>query len=135
MNRVPMLRISREEILLTTESPEPKRGEIWIVNPGSTVGTEMKKSRPAVVISSDGVGILPIKLIAPITDWKQSYDNNLWHIKLVPNKSNGLSKISAVDALQIRGVDKKRLIKKIGFLSATEMQEIVTDVALIIDYQ
>ena len=135
MNVVQMLMISREEILLITEPSEPKRGEIWIVSLGSTVGTEMKKSRPAVVISSDGVGKLPIKLIAPITDWKQSYDNNLWHIKLVPNKSNGLSKISAVDALQIRGVDKKRLIKKIGFLSATEMQEIVTAVALVIDYQ
>jgi mRNA interferase MazF len=46
-----------------------------------------------------------------------------------------LSKISAVDVLQIRGVDKKRLIKKIGFLSATEMQEIVTAVALVIEYQ
>jgi len=135
MNMVQIPMISREEILLITEPSEPKRGEIWIVNLGSTVGTEMKKSRPAVVISSDGVGILPIKLIAPITDWKQSYDNNLWHIKLVPNKSNGLSKISAVDALQIRGIDKKRLIKKIGFLYATEIQEIVTAVALVIDYQ
>ena len=73
----------------------------------------MRKFRPAVIISSDGAGILPIKLIAPITDWKQNYDSNLWHIKLFPNKSNGLSKISAVDALQVRGVDKKRLIKKI----------------------
>lgn len=120
---------------MITEPLEPKRAEIWIVKPGITVGTEMKKSRPAVVISSNGVGKLPIKLIAPITDWKQNYDNNLWHIKLIPNKSNGLSKISAVDALQIRGVDKKRLTKKIGFLSAVEMQEIVTAVALVIEYQ
>ncbi|MCL5772688.1 MAG: type II toxin-antitoxin system PemK/MazF family toxin [Actinobacteria bacterium] len=95
----------------------------------------MKKSRPAIIISSDGVGKLPIKLIAPITDWKQSFDNNLWHIKLVPNGSNGLSKTSTVDALQIRGVDIKRLIKKIGFISEIEMQEIVTAVAIIIDYK
>ena len=120
---------------MNTKSSEPKRGEIWIVNLGFTVGTEMKKSRPAVIISSDGVGILPIKLIAPITDWKQSYDNNLWHIKLIPNESNGLSKTSAVDALQVRGIDIKRFIKKIGFLSAIEMQEIVTAVVLVIDYK
>ena len=44
--------------------------------PCPTVGTEMKKFRPPVIISSDGVGILPIKLIAPITDWKQS----CWYI-------------------------------------------------------
>ena len=115
MNMVQMLRISREEILLTTKPSEPKRGEIWIINLGSTVGTEMKKFRPAVIISSNGVGILPIKLIAPITDWKQNYDSNLWHIRLFPNKSNGLSKISAVDALQIRGVDKRGLLKKLDF--------------------
>jgi mRNA interferase MazF len=130
-----MLIISREEILLNTDPPQPKRGEVWIVNLGSTAGTEIKKCRPAVIISSDGVGKLPIKLIAPITVWKQNYENNLWHIKLFPNKTNGLSKISAVDALQVKSIDKIRLIKKIGFLSAKEMQEIVTAVALVIDYQ
>jgi len=135
MNVVQIQMISRKEILLNTELLEPRRGEIWVVNLGSTVGTEMKKFRPAVIISSDGVGKLPIKLIAPITDWKQNFNSNLWHVKLVPNKSNGLSKISAVDALQIRGVDKKRLTKRIGVLSATEMQEIVTAVALVIDYE
>jgi mRNA interferase MazF len=52
-------------------NPElPKRGEIWLVNFNPTVGAEIKKVRPAVVISSDSVGKLPIKLIAPITDWK-----------------------------------------------------------------
>jgi mRNA interferase MazF len=54
-----------------TINPElPKRGEIWLVNFDPTVGAEIKKVRPAVVISSDSVGKLPIKLIAPITDWK-----------------------------------------------------------------
>ena len=52
-----------------TINPElPKRGEIWLVNFDPTVGAEIKKVRPAVVISSDSVGKLPIKLIAPITD-------------------------------------------------------------------
>jgi len=50
----------------------PKRGEIWLVNFDPTVGAEIKKVRPAVVISSDSVGKLPIKLIAPITDCKSS---------------------------------------------------------------
>ena len=68
MNMVQMLKIPREEILLTTKPSEPKREEIWIVNMSPTVGTEMKKFRPAVIISSDEVGILPIKLIAPITN-------------------------------------------------------------------
>lgn len=53
---------------LTINPDLPKRGEIWLVNFDPTVGAEIKKVRPAVVISSDSVGKLPIKLIAPITD-------------------------------------------------------------------
>ncbi|MDD1438227.1 type II toxin-antitoxin system PemK/MazF family toxin [Dolichospermum sp. ST_sed10] len=47
----------------------PKRGEIWLVNFDPTVGAEIRKIRPAVVISSDAAGRLPIKLVAPITGW------------------------------------------------------------------
>ena len=50
--------------------PVPKRREIWLVNFDPSVGTEIRKTRPAIVVSSDAVGRLPIKLIAPLTDWK-----------------------------------------------------------------
>ena len=56
--------------LLITNPNIPRRGEIWLVNFDPTVGAEIKKIRPAIVISSDSVGKLPIKLIAPVTDWK-----------------------------------------------------------------
>jgi len=39
----------------------PKRGEVWLVNLDPTVGAEIRKTRPAVVVSSDAVGILPVK--------------------------------------------------------------------------
>lgn len=81
----------------------PKRGEIWIVNFDPTVGTEIRKTRPAVVVSSDAIGILPIKLIAPITEWKEYYSYNIWHVRIEPDSSNGLVKPSAIDALQLRG--------------------------------
>jgi mRNA interferase MazF len=77
-----------------TSSNSPQRGEIWLVNFDPT---EIRKIRPAVVISSNNIGILPIKLVAPITDWKDWYVGNLWHIKLSPNSDNGLSKDSSVD--------------------------------------
>jgi mRNA interferase MazF len=53
-----------------TSSNSPQRGEIWLVNFDPTLGTEIRKIRPAVVISSNNIGVLPIKLVAPITDWK-----------------------------------------------------------------
>jgi mRNA interferase MazF len=49
------------------------------------------------------VGRLPIKLIAPLTDWKEYFAPNMWHVRIVPSATNGLTKESAVDTLQLRG--------------------------------
>ena len=112
----------------------PKRGEVWLVNFDPTVGAEIRKTRPAVVISSDAIGRLPIKLIAPITDWKAYYASNIWHVLVQPDCSNGLSKTSAVDALQLRGIDTQRFIRKLGQLSAMTMEEITIAIAAVIEY-
>ena len=118
-----------------TTKPVPKRGEVWTVNFDPTIGTEIRKTRPAVVISSDAVGKLPIKLIAPITNWKEYFNQNLWHIQLEPSAENGLSKRSAVDALQLRGVDVQRFLQKLGQLSDETMVEITIAIAAVIEYQ
>ena len=54
----------------TPSRTTPKRGEIWRVNLDPTIGAEIKKIRPVIVISSDAVGKLPLKLVVPITEWK-----------------------------------------------------------------
>lgn len=113
-----------------------KRGDIWQVNFDPTIGTEIKKTRPAVVISSDAIGKLPIKLIAPITAWKDHFENSIWHIKLEPDGNNNLSKVSSVDALQIRGVDVQRFIgSKLGNISSDKLDEITVAVAAVIEFQ
>lgn len=94
----------------------------------------MDKRRPVVVISSDGVGHLPIKLIAPITDWKDRYSQNMWHVKIIPNVLNGLDKVSAVDTLQVRCLSIERFISKRGQASTTIMQEITAAIAAIIEH-
>ncbi len=48
---------------------------------------------------------------------------------------NGLTKLSAVDTLQIRGVDVKRFISRRGKLNATLMQGITAAIAAIIEYE
>lgn len=103
---------------MTTSNTGPRRGEIWQIDLDPTVGVEMQKTRPVVVISSDAAGKLPIKLIAPITGWDARYSGNFWHVKIDPNQSNGLTKASAVDVLQARGVDIKRFIRKLGRVDA-----------------
>ena len=120
---------------MTTESSTPRRGEIWIVNLDPTLGAEIKKKRPAVIISTDAVGRLPLKLIAPITEWKTHFAGTMWHIRIDPDGTNGLTKRSAVDALQLRGVDVRRLSRKLGHVSATTMQEIAAAIAGIVEYE
>jgi len=112
-----------------------RRGYIWLVNFDPTKGAEMTKTRPAVVVSSDAIGILPIKIVAPVTDWKDRYSRNLWHIRIDPDKTNGLLKASAVDALQVRGVDTARFIQKLGHVSASAMDEIAAAIAAVIEYE
>lgn len=101
-----------------------------VVDFDPTIGAEIKKKRPAVVVSSDAVGKLPIKLIAPITEWQISFKHNIWHINVTPDSNNGLTKASAVDTLQLRGVDTQRFISKLGHLSAP-----LSAIAAVVEYQ
>ena len=124
----------RGAILASPDASIPQRGEIWLVNFDPTVGTEIRKTRPAVVVSSDAVGRLPIKLVAPATDWKEHFAPNIWHVRIDPDPANGLTKVSAVDALQLRGMDHRRFVRKLGQLSPTTMEEIVLAIAAIVEY-
>ncbi|MBE9054466.1 MULTISPECIES: type II toxin-antitoxin system PemK/MazF family toxin [Sphaerospermopsis] len=119
----------------TTNRDIPKRGEIWLVNFDPTIGAEIKKVRPAVVISSDAVGKLPIKLIAPITDWKPYFSQDFWHVKIEPDTTNSLAKVSAIDALQLRGVDLQRFIRKLGNVSDVTMSEIAAAILGVIEWE
>jgi len=110
------------------------RGEIWKVNLDPTIGAEIRKTRPVVVVSSDAVGVLPIKLVAPITEWKDYLAQNVWHVKVVPDSTNGLTKISAVDTLQLRGVDAQRFIENLGRVSPEVLKSIVAAIAAVIEY-
>jgi len=120
---------------LITSPDLPRRGEIWLVNFDPTIGAEIKKIRPAIVISSDSVGKLPIKLIAPITEWKTYFSQNFWHVKIEPNSINGLTKVSAIDTLQLRGIDWQRFIRKLGSISETAVLEVTTSIVTVIELE
>ena len=111
------------------------RGEIWLVNLDPTLGSEMQKTRPVVVVGSDAVGVLPIKLVAPLTEWKDHLAGNVWHVKVTPDSANGILKTSSVDALQLRGVDTRRFIRRVGTVSPAVMRSIVAAIAAVIEYE
>ncbi len=51
----------------------PRRGEVWMVRFDPSVGAEIQKLRPAVVVNVPEVGRLPLRIVVPITDWKSTY--------------------------------------------------------------
>ena len=101
-----------------------KRGEVWLINLDPTLGAEIRKTRPAVVVSDDAVGVLPLKVIVPLTDWKERYSVAPWLVRLEPTTQNGLSKTSAADAFQVRSLSQQRFVKKIGSLMDEDMQSV-----------
>jgi mRNA interferase MazF len=111
------------------------RGEVWLVNLNPTVGAEMRKSRPVVVISSDAVGTLPIRLVAPVTEWKDSFADKTWLVRIEPTAANGLMKTSAVDALQLRGVDTSRFQGELGAIEPDALKAIVAAVVAVVDHE
>ncbi len=110
-----------------------KRGEVWLVNLDPVIGAEMRKSRPAVIVSSDLVGVLPLRVIVPLTDWKDRYNVAPWLVRIDPSPVNGLAKPSAADCFQVRSVSTMRLVRKIGILSPEDMEKIVQSIQLVIE--
>jgi len=101
-----------------------KRSEIWLVNLDPTIGSEIRKTRPGIIVSSDQVGLLPLKVIVPLTDWKDRYSAAVWMVRLDPDAQNQLRKISAADCFQVRSISEQRLIRKLGNVSSDIMESI-----------
>ena len=113
----------------------PKRGEIWQVDLDPTVGSEMQKSRPCVVINADGIGRLPLRLVVPLTGWTAAYACYPWCVQITPDAANGLTKVSAADTFQTRSVSVLRMLTRLGKLPDISTMAIAKAIALCVDYE
>ena len=101
----------------------PKRGDIYLVNFDPTVGAEIRKTRPALVIQNDiGNEYSPITIVAAITS-KFGEPPYPTEVIMEPEES-GLSLRSAVVLNQIRSVDRQRLVKRVGRARARTMDRV-----------
>lgn len=109
-----------------TSRNNPKRGEVWLVNFDPHVGAEIAKARPAIVVNADAISPLELRIIVPITDWKDAFDRHWTKVRLSPSSLNGLSKESAADAFQLKSVSLSRFLKSapLGRLSRPEMEDV-----------
>ncbi|MDZ7699721.1 MAG: type II toxin-antitoxin system PemK/MazF family toxin [Deltaproteobacteria bacterium] len=93
----------------------PKRGDIYWINLDLTIGAEIKKTRPCVIISPDAANRSgPLVIVAPITKAKGKKIH--FHEVFLPKTESNLQYNSKVKVFQLRCVDKRRLSKsRIGF--------------------
>ena len=109
-----------------------KQGEIWLINLDPTIGAEIKKTRPAIIVNDNSLGKLPLKIIVPVTDWKDRFEIAPWMIKLEPDQENGLTKTSSADCFQVRSVSQERIVRKIGNVSFELMEEVKIGLAKVL---
>lgn len=101
-----------------------KQGEIWLISFNPTIGSEIRKTRPAIIVNDNQLGKLPLKIIVPLTDWKDRYTIAPWMVKIDPDITNNLSKTSAADCFQVRCVAEERFIRSIGNVTDKQLAEI-----------
>ena len=96
-----------------------KRGEVYLVNLEPTVGSEIKKNRPCVIVSPDEMNkYIRTIIIAPMTTKVRSYKSRV--------EIDFDGKQGQVMLDRIRAIDKQRLIKKLGNLSKKEIKEVLS---------
>ena len=110
--------------------PNPQRGEVWYVNFDPSAGAELRKLRPAVVVSVPEVGRLPLRIVVPITDWKPAYATYPWFVEVPASAHNKLHKNSGADAFQVKSVSEDRFVSYLGDLTAAQVDEIADTIAL-----
>ena len=93
-----------------------KRFEIYLVKLNPTIGSEIQKTRPCIVISPNEMNVLKTVIVAPMTS--KGFDF-VFRPKIRFEKKDGLVLLD-----QIRTVDKTRLVKKLGIVNKKTSQDI-----------
>jgi len=110
------------------------RGEVWQVAFDPTLGEEVQKTRPAVIISRDSLGILALRVVVPLTGWRPEFAGRPWMVRLQPTPENGLTKASAADALQVKSVSALRLRHRLGVVADDALDQIIRAVGAVIEH-
>jgi mRNA interferase MazF len=110
--------------------PRPRRGDVWKVSLDPTVGHEIQKTRPAVVITSDVYNAHSwVVIVMPLT----SHDKAEYDQVLIQPPEGGLTNRSVTLPDQIRAVDRRRLIQRLGRLTPQTIQQIDRSLKMVLD--
>ncbi|SMP86007.1 mRNA interferase MazF [Epsilonproteobacteria bacterium SCGC AD-308-P11] len=106
--------------------------DIYIVDLNPTIGAEIKKQRPCIIVSNDDISVLPLKIIIPLIGFKEHH-NKSWLVKIYPSLQTGLSKESTADPMHIRSVAHDRLIQKIGIIDDETYMKLTEAIKIVLN--
>ncbi len=109
------------------------RGEVWQMSVGKRAASVEGDMRKVVIVSSDALGALPLKVVVPLTSWKDDYASAPWMVRLPPVLHSGLESPMAADALQVRSVSSARLVKRLGELPENHINQIAVAISLVLE--
>jgi len=102
---------------------ELKRGDVILVNLEPVKGSEQGGIRPCLIIqNNDGNKYSPLTIIAPLTskEFTKGYPTNVF----ISKEDSGLEKNSNILLNQIKTIDKRRIIRKLGSLDIYLMNKV-----------
>ncbi|MBU2514280.1 type II toxin-antitoxin system PemK/MazF family toxin [bacterium] len=110
-----------------------KTGDIFWVNLDPTVGDEIRKKRPVIVLNQGHEKNLRLSIVVPITGWQKHWETNPFFVVIKPSDQNGLQKKSAIDCFQIRAISHTRFMDRIGKITDKQLGQVRQSIALILD--
>jgi mRNA interferase MazF len=101
----------------------PRRGEVYLVNFDPTLGAEIQKTRPALIVQNDIANRhSAITIVAAITS---QFDQPLYPTEVLISPPEGGLRTDSVALLnQIRSIDKQRLVRRLGTLKPETMDRV-----------
>ncbi len=112
---------------------DPRRGEIWLVELDPTKGSEIQKTRPVVVVSSNAMNALPIRIVAPITSFQDKHLKRIWAVSIDATPSTGLANQSTIMAEQSRCVALERFVRIQGVAPPSVLEELEIALKIVLD--
>ena len=103
----------------------PKRSEIYLVNLDPTPGSEIRKIRPAVIVQNNVANASSTLTIVAAISSKSGHILYPTEVPIQPGES-GLPNPSIVLCNQIRSIDKKRILKRLGRVKPERMNDVDT---------
>jgi mRNA interferase MazF len=107
-----------------TQKIEPRRGETYLCSFDPTIGHEIKKTRPALVIQNDiGNRYSQLTIVAAVTSTVSPVAYPV-EVVVAPTATNGLQAQSSIRLDQVRTVDRKRLVKRLGKVDSPTLERV-----------